>query len=60
MRPVSFVETVACGAEHSPMHLEVNATLDPARDGRAGANLDVVRMSAETKHGKSRARLRKA
>ena len=42
------------------MHLEANATLDPAEDGRAGADLDVVRMSAETKYGKSLARLRKA
>jgi hypothetical protein len=51
---------VRVGAEHSPKHLEVNATLDPAQDGRAGAKSRCRPNDAEPKHGKSRARLRKA
>src|SRR5262245_57630976 len=55
-RCMRFLAAPTRGAEHGPVHLEAHAALNPAQDGRAGANLDVVRVGAETEHRKLLAR----
>ena len=44
------------GAKHRPVHVQAHAAIDPAEDGCAGADFDVVRMSADAKNGQALAR----
>ena len=41
------------GAQHRPVHVQTHAASDPAEDRCAGADFDVVRMSANAKNGQA-------
>ena len=47
-------------AEHAPMNVEANAALDQAEKRRAGADLDIIRMGAQTQDGQPIAAARRS
>src|ERR1700722_17034347 len=48
-----LVGTWAVGAEHYPVDVQAHAAINPAEDGCAGADFDVIRMSTDTKNGQA-------
>ena len=42
---------LAGGAQDAPVDIQADASIDPAEDGGAGADLDIVGVCAETEHG---------
>src|SRR5262245_48266580 len=49
-RRVRFVAALAGGAEDCPMHVKMYAAFDPAKDGSASTDLDVVGVSANAEN----------
>src|SRR5262249_9815082 len=58
-RRTRFPGTLTGSAEHGPVRVQTHAAPDPAEDGRAGADFDIVGMSANAKNGKTFTWLRK-